>query len=117
MKALKIFNIIAIAAPVLLFILTMIDGVFFFYALVSLMFTGFIQTIVAGVFWYKKQSNRIIPFYFVISVMFFIFAFAVHKFDLDDVFTIPFWIAPAFLCVFLTWILYTSEDVLSENQD
>lgn len=116
MKALKIFNTIAIAIPILIACFGFFDPSAFLLAIVSIILTGLIQTIVAAVFWFKNKGNRFIPLYFVISLLFFVFTFGVHKFDLDDVFTFPFWIAPTFLCIYLSLIVYTSKSPSSEEK-
>jgi hypothetical protein len=117
MKLLKIFNTIALGVPVFLACLAVFDEMFIFYAVLSLAFTGFLQTILAAVFWIKNKKNRLIPIYFAVSLLFFLYFFGYKSFDLLDGLEPVFWILPALLTLYLSFIIYTSKDTLSQKED
>lgn len=109
MKSIKIANSIAIATPFLLLFIGLLDGEFFLYAPISMIFTGAVQTLLALILWLKFKKNLLIPFYFLFSIAFFIIFFLFRDFRLDDVFNYPFWILPVLLCFYLTYIIHTIE--------
>jgi len=109
MKLLKIANILAIGTPIVLLLIGFIDYEYFFNAAISMIFTGATQTIIALILWIKYKKNKLIPYYFLFSILFFIIFFYFRNFNLDDVFSYPFWIAPILLCGYLTHIIYTIE--------
>ncbi|MEC4004526.1 hypothetical protein OX283_007645 [Flavobacterium sp. SUN052] len=116
MKSIKIANNIALGIPVFILLLGFADHGFFLLSIVSLTLTGIIQTIIALVFWRRNKENLFIKLYFVISIIFFLFTFVLYEFDLDDVFKWKFWFFPILSCLLLSYIIYTSNEVPSENQ-
>ena len=116
MKIIKIANSIAISIPILLLLIGFIDNEFFLYSALSVAITGALQTLIALAFWIKNTKNKLIPFYFLFSLVFFFIFFFLDDFKLDAVFSISFWILPILLSFYLSFIIYSTKEKLPENQ-
>lgn len=117
MKIIKFINTFAIGIPILLILLILVDNEMQLYAMFSMVLTGVIQTILAIALWIKKRENVLIGFYFLLSISFFLIFFAFNNFKLDDVFSFKFWALPLFLAIYLSILIYKSNDVATENQN
>ena len=114
MKTIKILNSIAIVIPLVLFLLMLFNQECLFYGMFSLILTGIIQTILALILWIKDMKNKFLMAYFAVSILFFLSFLFIDDLNLDDVFSVTFWIIPAFLAVYLSVLIY-QKNTLSEE--
>jgi len=114
MKTIKIINSIVIGIPLLLFLLTPMNEECLIFGMLSLILTGIAQTILALILWVKDMKNTFLIAYFTISILYFLSFLFIDNFNLDDVFSVAFWIVPAFLSVYLSVLIY-QKNTLSEE--
>ena len=110
MKAIKIFNTIAVVIPIMLMLIGIITkdktGEFFSYAFVSTMFTGFVQVVLGILLLIRFPNNRYYQIYIVSVISFFVLWFIVYSFDLYDFSYVLLWIPPC-LAVYLSIVIYS----------
>lgn len=110
MKTLKYINAFALSLPFLLGLLGFVDNVFWFFALLSTMVTGFLQMLVALLllFWIPKNIHLYIYFFF--TILFFVLWLG---------FEIEYWlfVLPALLAIYLTYILFNQKDTFHNHEN
>lgn len=106
MKAIKIINTIAIGTPPALFLIDLVvQGGFSIFALLSTMFTGFVQIVLGLFLMIRFPNNRYYQIYIVSVISFFVLWFMVYSFDLYDFHYLLLWIPPC-LAVYLSVLIY-----------
>ena len=103
MKALKVLNTIALAIPISIALVSIIDQDLIFIALVSTMATGFIQ-VMAGIFFWQEypKSIPIKVYFFFVATFFFLLITKIT----DD----WYWSLPPILCLYLSILIYTKKE-------
>ena len=102
MNVLKTINTLALSIPIFFVILGIFDNNYFLTAIVSTMATGFLQIIIGIYFWYKNPNSIHIKVYFFLTLLFFILVNTKIQNDW-------YWSIPAFLCLYLTILIYTKK--------
>src|SRR6218665_1558055 len=109
MKAIKILNTIAIGTPLVLLLIGIVTedkaGEFSGFALLSTMFTGFVQVVLGILLMIWLPNNRYYQIYIVAVVLFFVLWFILHSFDLYDFGYFLLGIPPC-LAVYLSVLIY-----------
>jgi len=95
---LQLANYIAIAIPFVCLLGGIYDLGFIYLAFLSLVITGLMQLIIAGIFWYQHPENNSIKIYLALVAFFFYMFIFVKAYDF-------YWIMPFALCIYLTSIL------------
>ncbi|UUV22641.1 hypothetical protein [Paenimyroides aestuarii] len=117
MKAIKIINTIAIGTPLVLLLMEMIirDGGFAMYALLSTMFTGFVQ-VVLGIFLLIKFPKYMhYQIYLTAVVGYFALWFIGSELNFQDSFSYFLFSVPPCLAVYLSILIYSrSNNELSQ---
>jgi len=108
MKAIKILNTIAIATPFALLLMEVIfrDGGFAMFALLSTMFTGFVQVILGIILLIKFPKYMYYQIYLTGVVGYFVLWFISSEFDLQDGFAYFLFSIPPCLAVYLSVLIY-----------
>jgi hypothetical protein len=98
MKTIKIFNLIAIITPLTIAIAGIFNQDFLIWALLSTMFTGGLQVLIALALLTRFYANIKLWIYLFGVVFFFVF-FAIFESN-------TLIILPPMLCIYLTFIIY-----------
>jgi hypothetical protein len=98
MKTIKIFNLIAIITPLTIAIVGIFNQDFLIWALLSTMFTGGLQVLIALALLTRFYANINLWIYLFGVVFFFVF-FAIFESN-------TLIILPPLLCIYLTFIIY-----------
>lgn len=110
MKAIKILNTIAIGTPFVFLLIGQITqdelGEFIGFALLSTMFTGFVQVVLGILLLIRFPNNRYYQIYIVSVISFFVLWFIVYSFDLYDFGYLLLWIPPC-LAMYLSILIYS----------
>lgn len=109
MKAIKIINTIAIATPFALFLIDLVvQGGFSIFALLSIMFTGFVQVILGLFLMIRFPQNIHYKSYIIAVVLYFLVGLMVVFSDSNnDGFIYIFYIIPPCLAVYLSILIYS----------
>lgn len=114
MRVLKVLNTIAIGLPSLLLALEFLSnnskGDYIAYALFSTIMTGFIQVVLALYLLYNDKNNTRLQIYIIGVLIFFTLWFLNVKFLSNDILTYILIPTPLFLAIFLSIIIYSSDD-------
>ncbi|MFN3639949.1 MAG: hypothetical protein ACK4UK_03445 [Flavobacterium sp.] len=101
MKTIKSLNLVAIGTPITLALIGILAPDFLVWALLSTMFTGGLQVILAFALLAYDYRNKHVFFYLLGVVVFFVSVAWVESTYLA--------IIPPFLCLYLTLIIYTTD--------
>ena len=109
MKAIKILNTIAIGTPLVLLLMEVIfrDEGFAMFALLSTMFTGFVQVILGIFLLIKFPKYMHYQIYLTGVVGFFVLWFISTEFDLQDGFSYFLFSVPPCLALYLSVLIYS----------
>lgn len=110
MKAIKILNTIAIATPFVFLLMEVIyrDGGFAMFALLSTMFTGFVQVILGIFLMIRFPKNIHYKSYIIAVVLYFLVGLMVVFSDSNnDGFIYIFYIIPPCLALYLSILIYS----------
>ena len=109
MKAIKILNTIAIGTPFAFFLIDLlVQGGFSIFALLSTMFTGFVQVILGLFLMIRFPKNIYYKSYIIAVVLYFLVGFMVAFSDSNnDSFIYIFYIIPPCLAVYLSILIYS----------
>ena len=99
MKALKVLNTIALGIPFTFGLLSFINDGSLIIAAISTMATGFIQVIIAILYWKKYPKSLAIKIYFLLVLFFFVALYL-------SLFSNWIWFLPPALCLFLSVMVY-----------
>ena len=103
MKFLLGLNFLAIGIPLILALLSLSDGSFSSEALLSTMFTGVAQVVIALILFALNPKDKRLYVYFSITILFFI-VWLGFNINHDWIFTLP-----PVLALFLTYILISTH--------
>lgn len=108
MKTVKIINTIAVATP---FVLLLMDSIvrnegFAMFALLSTMFTGFVQVVLGLFLMIKFPKNRYYQIYIAAVIVYFALWFIGIELNLKDGFAYFLCIIPPCLAVYLSVLIY-----------
>jgi predicted neutral ceramidase superfamily lipid hydrolase len=107
MKAIKIINTIAIGTPSALFLIDLVvQGGLSIFALLSTMFTGFVQVVLGLFLMIRFPNNRYYQIYIVSVISFFVLWFIVYSFNLYDFHYLLLGVPPC-LAVYLSVLIYS----------
>ncbi|SRR5690606_20581587 len=108
MKAIKIINTIAVGTPFALLLMEVIfrDGGFALFALLSTMFTGFVQVVLGLFLLIKFPRNSHYKIYIVAVVLYFGLWFMGSELNLKDNFFYLLCSIPPCLAVYLSVLIY-----------
>lgn len=109
MKAIKIINTIAIGTPLVLLLMEVIfrDGGFAMYALLSTMFTGFVQVVLGLFLMIRFPKNSNYQIYIAAVVVYFALWFIGSGLNLKDSFAYLLFSIPPCLAVYLSVLIYS----------
>lgn len=109
MKTFRILNTIAIATPFALLLMEVIfrDGGFAIFALLSTMFTGFVQVILGIILLIKFPKYMHYQIYLTGVGGYFVLWFISSEFDLQDGFAYFLFSIPPFLAMYLSILIYS----------
>lgn len=110
MKAIKILNTIAIGTPFVFLLMEVIyrDGGFAMFALLSTMFTGFVQVILGIFLMIRFPKNIHYKSYIIAVVLYFLVGLMVVFSDSNnDGFIYIFYIIPPCLALYLSILIYS----------
>lgn len=110
MKNLKTTNSIAIAIPLLLIILGLVNPFGYYLAAYSTMLTGLLQIIIGLIFYYKYNESIHIKLYLLLVVIFFSLWYYNTNVNYIDALTWPLIFTPLFLCIYLSIIIYSKKE-------
>jgi hypothetical protein len=101
MKTIKNLNLVAIGTPITLALIGIFNNDFLIWALLSTMFTGGLQVLLAFVLLAYNYRNKHVFFYLLGVIVFFVSVAWVESTYLV--------IIPPFLCLYFTLIIYTTD--------
>ena len=112
MKAIKILNTIAIGTPLVLLLMEVVfrDGGFAMFALLSTMFTGFVQVVLGILLLIKFPKYIHYQIYLTGVVGYFVLWFISSEFELQDGFAYFLFSIPPCLAVYLSILIYSQPN-------
>lgn len=112
MKAIKIINTIAVGTPFVLFLIDLViqDGAFSMFALLSTMFTGFVQVILGIILAIKLHNNIYFKIYLIGVVGYFFLAYLADEFNLSHGFSYFMFVIPLLLAIYLSILIYNQQN-------